>query len=215
MVVLLLVLLAGPVRAQEPSAPPLAVSRSPVGAWARYRTAHFGGSGGQDVRLALVARDARQAIWELSLAGPDGQPVVVALTFRRGGSGLTGTLQGRAVQIGGGQPMQLQLDPAGPAFRELKRDPRARREAVVVPAGRFHCQHHRMALDPGHGFDFWIAPGLFPTGVVRFEAWTRGGNGVRLVQETWELAARGRGARPAVTRPAASFDREAFARQFR
>jgi hypothetical protein len=201
--------------APDPGAPPFAAAtgKIPVGAWARYRTAHFGGSGRQDLRIALVARTARQAVWELALAGIDGQPVVVALAFRRTGDGLPRVLQSRIVQVGDGPPMKM--NGAGPAFRLAARDPHFRREVVTVPGGRLACQHHRVVLDRSHGFDLWIAPGVFPTGVVKFEEWTQGGNGVRLVQETWELLETGRGAKRTVTRPPRPFDQPAFARQFR
>jgi hypothetical protein len=203
----------------EFGAPPLATStgKVPLGAWARYRTAHFGGSARQDIRIALVARSARRTVWELTLAGIDGQPVVVALAFRRGSGGPPRVLLSRIVQVGDTQPMQMDVDraEAGRGFRLAARDPRFRREEVVVPGGHFTCEHHRMALDASRGFDFWIAPGVFPTGIARFEEWSQGGNGVRLVQETWELLETGRGAKPAVTRPARPFDQPAFVRQFK
>jgi hypothetical protein len=179
-------------------APPLAldVHRSQPGTWARYATAWAAGGGRLDVTVSLIERTAKLARWELSVPGPSGAPLVTELTVR--------VEPGRPLETvarqfrGGDAPAKVvpaSPQATGPPF--LTPPPDARilgSEWLTVPAGRFRARHVQAGGD-AHGFELWVSPRALPTGVIRFEEWTRGGNGVRLVQRTWELQALGRGAR--------------------
>lgn len=179
-------------------APPAAPSYASgaVGDWARYRAGHAGGSSAQDLRIALVGKGKGTTTWEVSMLVPENRTATVKDVV-----GPDGGVVARAMKVGPDAPFRLDIPPAlaRAAFR-IARTP-AGDEPVTVPAGKFNCRHLHEDLEPGHGYDLWVAAGVQPTGVVRFEEWTRGGNGVRIVQESWELLETGRGAKPVVTGP--------------
>lgn len=198
----LALLVAGPAAAGDVrDVPPLArdVRQVPVGAWARYRTSWATGGGVLDVTVALIARGPDRAVWELSAPGVGGADLVTRVEARLvDGAPVAET--GRWVRAGAAPARRVPRAPdapdAPPPFVVPAPGARATGAArLAVAAGTFQARHVVDASDPGHGFDFWIAPAVAATGVVRFEEWTRGGNGVRLVQRTWELIAQGRGAR--------------------
>jgi hypothetical protein len=182
-------------------APPIAPGpiTGAVGGWASYRTSHGGGASAQDVRVALVARSRGATTWEVAMAAPEGRTATVKNVVGRGGG-----VSARAMKVGDAPAFRLDIpaELARAAFRTVVGGSRdAGEQRVLVPAGTFSCEHVHHEFEPGHGYDLWIAKRVQPTGVVKFEEWTRGGNGLRLVQETWELAATGRGARPVVVGP--------------
>lgn len=178
--------------------PPFAgdVKTVPLGAWARYRTAYFGGNSRQDVQIALIAKGARQATWQMSFIVIDDKRGVLQLITAPGPDGAP-VLKGKIVQVGSDPAYRVPL-PEGaprPALRVPAPRERDGSETITVTAGSFPCERYHQETEPGHGYDFWVSRKVAPTGIVKFEEWTKGGNGVRLVQRTWELLETGRGAR--------------------
>ena len=180
--------------------------------WARGRSierAYFGGNAAQDVRFALVEKKADRSVWEMTMTGPEGKPLVVQTTVAVA-RGVPGEVTSRVMQLGDDQPMSIERPGPLPAFRVAGKSGRDPRERVTVLAGAYTCGRVKETLGPGRGQDFWIEPRVHPLGVVKFEEWTQGGNGVRLVQRTWELMETGRGARRIITRPPRPFESDAF-----
>jgi hypothetical protein len=185
-----------------PAAPSLAAAQ--VGAWARYRVSYAAGVNGDELQVALVARQRDRTTWELSLKGVGGEPVVVKDVVETP-RGRPGGLVARGMKVGVRPPFRVDIPPdlARAAFRtvpDAAAKPAARQRLTVV-AGDFTCQHLTVEIAPGRGYELWVAPGVQPTGIVKFQEWARGADGRRNVQETWELVATGRGAKALVVGP--------------
>jgi hypothetical protein len=186
--------------------PPFAgnLRTAPLGAWARYRTAYYGGNSRQDVQVALVARSARQATWQYTFTGVDGKRAILQMSHAIEPGGAAGPVKQRVVQMGDDQAFRMpdKPDAAGrPALRVPAPAERNGSETMTVQAGSFPCDHFHQETEPGHGYDFWVSRRVLPTAIVKFEEWTKGGNGIRLVQRTWELMETGRGVKSLVRGP--------------
>lgn len=93
--------------------------------------------------------------------------------------------------------------------RFIKPDPKhlLGKEKVKVAAGSFQADHYQTEGPRGGKLDYWIAKDSGPFGLVKLELDRSGGgadgDGGRLVVE---LAAKGKGAKPELTKPAKPFD---------
>jgi hypothetical protein len=105
--------------------------------------------------------------------------------------------------------------------RYLKPDPKALlgKENVKVAAGSFQADHYRTEGPRGGWLDYWLAKDAGPFGLVKLQmerpagpagaAGDEGGGKVLV-----ELASKGKGAKPELTRPARPFDPEVMRARF-
>src|SRR3954471_15342890 len=155
------------------SLPPYGTTRLtavPVGAWSRYKTAYFAGNSAQDVDIALVARAGGKATWQSTFTGVN-QTHIVNQTIARIVGDTPKAVLADVVQWGKAQAFQVRV-PEGETkapFRTFDRKNLVGAETVVVPAGRFACQHYSDTENAGHGYDFWVSERVLPTAIVRFE----------------------------------------------
>lgn len=179
------------------------VNPSATGRWALYRVSYPLGKTSQDVKVALVKAGARQAVWELSVMGPVGKTLTIKKVVALAGGRLH-RLSEQIMQHGTEPPTRLPFDvrSAEEPFRTPRTETTARKETIETPTGERATDKVSVVVEPGRGYDFWFARDALPTGVVKFEEWTQGGNGVRLIQERWEMLESGGGAVPTIRRPA-------------
>jgi hypothetical protein len=98
--------------------------------------------------------------------------------------------------------------------RFLKPDPKTLvgKESVKVAGGSFEAQHYKAESPRGGIINYWLAKDAGPFGLVKLE-WDRpaGEDDAKVVVE---LAAKGKGAKPELTKPAKPFDPEAMRARF-
>ena len=98
--------------------------------------------------------------------------------------------------------------------RFLKPDPKTLvgKESVKVAGGSFEAQHYKAEGPRGGIINYWLAKDAGPFGLVKLE-WDRpaGEDDAKVVVE---LAAKGKGAKPELTKPAKPFDPEAMRARF-
>ncbi|HEY0713539.1 MAG TPA: hypothetical protein VGF45_12750, partial [Polyangia bacterium] len=93
--------------------------------------------------------------------------------------------------------------------RFLKPDPKALvgKETVTLAAGTFTAEHYRQTGPRGGTVDFWINKDVGPFGLVKMEVDRPGGpDDGDSGKVTFELSARGTGAKAEITKPAKPFD---------
>jgi len=98
--------------------------------------------------------------------------------------------------------------------RFLKPDPKSLvgKESVKVAGGSFEAQHYKTEGPRGGIINYWLAKDAGPFGLVKLE-WDRpaGEDDAKVVVE---LASKGKGAKPELTKPAKPFDPEAMRARF-
>jgi hypothetical protein len=209
-----LVLIAAPALAQGPA---LIVDfkRASVGTWADYAL-DVGGKK-MTARWAFLARDAEGNTLELTVDGPGaasaklGGKTVTRMVLAPDPIGLGKPFRQLVVQLGGREPVEIPLDlPGLPAQKFQNPDPKklVARERITVPAGAVVANHYRDLL-PDSTVDSWLSDDVPPLGVVKIVSTPRpdaaGPGGRPLPPVTMELAAHGRDAKPAITRPPRPF----------
>jgi hypothetical protein len=88
------------------------------------------------------------------------------------------------------------------------------KETVKVPAGAFPADHYRVDNPRGGTIDYWLAKDAGPFGVVKLQLERVAGPGEEGGKVTYELSAKGKGARPELTKPAKPFDPEVMRARF-
>jgi hypothetical protein len=98
--------------------------------------------------------------------------------------------------------------------RFLKPDPKTLigKESVKVPGGSFEAQHYKAEGPRGGIINYWLAKDAGPFGLVKLE-WLRpaGEDDAKVIVE---LTAKGKGAKPELTKPAKPFDPEVMRARF-
>jgi hypothetical protein len=217
----LAVLLPGIARAQPP--PPIGASpallcdlkHATPGTWADYDVAVTAGPAATSlkVRWAFLARDAASSTLELTVDKPAalGGKVVTRMVLMPDPIGAAKPFKRIVVQQGSGEPLDIPLEMPGlPAQKFQNPDPKklVDRPTIKVAAGTFVTNHYRDVL-PDSTVDSWLTDEVHPLGVVKIVSTPRadaeGPGGKPLPPVTMELTARGRDARPAITRPPRPF----------
>jgi hypothetical protein len=193
--------------------------RAPVGAWAEY-TVKVGTTQPDTTpvtmttRWAFVGRDASGNTLELTMDGPAaasdrlGGKVVTRMVLLPDPIGSSKPIRQLVVQVGDRDPVDVPLGTAGlPGQKFQNPDPKklVGKESITVAAGTFVTGHYRDVL-PDSTVDSWVSEQVPPLGVVKIVSTPRpdaaGPGGHPLPPVTMELTARGRDAKPAITRPA-------------
>jgi hypothetical protein len=219
---LLLCLVAGafPARAVAdgsalPPGPALTVDfkRAPVGTWAEYATKVGGAAeAAMRTRWAFLARDAEGNTLELTLDGPAaesarlGGKLVTRMLLAPDPIGLGKPIKRLVVQVGDREPLEIPNDlPGLPGQKFQNPDPKklVGKETITVAAGTFAANHYKDVL-PDSTVDSWLSDEVPPLGVVKIQSTPRpdatGPGGRPLPPVTMELVARGKDAKPAITR---------------
>jgi hypothetical protein len=207
----LLVLIPSLAFAQGTPGPPLPAGmdmrKAAVGSWSGYQV-NLAGMPPLEQRYVLVGRDAATNVLELTTRGGMMGPtatMVLRVTLDADPTHKDRIKQ-MVMQLGDNAPMELRQegkvkDQFGPL------DPRrlVRSETVQVPAGTFATKHYREKT-PSGTMDVWVSDEAPPLGIVKLRGSVSQAPGAASYPVTLELTARGKDARPIITRPPQSFD---------
>lgn len=220
-----------------PVAAPL--DKVPVGTWAEYDVKR-GSDAARKQRQALVGKDG--AAFVIESKGQTGQgEKILTRTVVAADPTAEGAVKKLVTQWGDNDPMEMPAGgmgrPGGPGAgapggpgggdrggpggggrmrgaRFLKPDPKTLvgKESVKVAGGSFEAQHYKAEAPRGGIVNYWLAKDAGPFGLVKLE-WDRpaGEDDAKVVVE---LAAKGKGAKPELTKPAKPFDPEAMRARF-
>jgi hypothetical protein len=207
-----------------------ALEKVPVGTWAEYSVKR-GDQPARKVRHALVGKEGKDFVLETKSEGPNGTPMISHVVVdpdptKEGGVKKVvlqmGTNDPMEMPAGGGRPGGGGGDGnnrgGGRGARFIKPDPKklVGKETVKVAAGTFQAEHYRDEGPRGGTIDFWIAKDAGPLGFVKMESDRPGGqDGDGGGKTVVELAAKGKGAKPEVTKAAKPMDPEMMREMFR
>lgn len=206
-------------RAQGPglAATPLGVDlrKVPIGSWSEYKMTV--GQSEMKARWSLVARDAKTTTLETGVEGAAlammGGKMTMKLVLAPDPINAERPVQQVVMQVSGKDPMEM---PQGMQMQRFtKPDPKklVGKENITVAAGKFKASHYRDKTESGT-FDYWISEDAAPLGLVKVTtvppAGTKGPDGQPVAGMTMELTARGKGAKPTVTKTPKPFDPTMF-----
>jgi hypothetical protein len=204
---------------------PLAVDlkKVPVGSWAEYKVS-IGAGGGMTMtsRWALVARDSNSNTMEMAAEGGPmaraGGKMVVKTVLVPDPTTAERPVKSMVMKVGDHEPMEMPLDmPNMPPQRFEKPDPKklVGKEQVKVPAGTFKASHYRDVTETGT-VDAWISDEVPPLGMVKVtvnpKPGATGPQGQPIPPVTMELTAKGKDAKPTITKGGKPFDPSVFSR---
>lgn len=162
-------------------------------------------------RFALVGRDASTFIMEMSMEGPmiptGGKATIRVLLDAN--ENKADRVKKVIMQLGDGDPMEMPSAGASmPKGQFGKVDPKklVGAQEIKVAAGTFKTKHYRDATTSGETFDYWVNEDVMPFGLVKLEGDVKAVAGGPGGPVTMQLAARGRDAKPTVTKPAQPFN---------
>ncbi len=210
----------------------LPLDKVPVGTWAEYSLKRGDGPV-RTLRQALVARDKGTHVIETRTQNQRGEKVLTRSIVTSDPT-QEGGVKKHIVQMGDTDPMEMPVAGGGGpgggggegrgggrGARFIKPDAKSLvgKETVKVAAGSFQTEHYRTEGRRGGTIDYWIArePGkdAGPFGLVKLEMDRPGGadgdDGGKLVVE---LSAKGKDAKPELTKAAKPFDAEAMRARF-
>jgi hypothetical protein len=200
-------------QAQGPGVPasmPLVVDmqKMPLGSWADYTVAV--GSLSFTSRWALVARDAKSNTVEMTTTGkPIAKPIVLRVVLPADPAGNEALKKPMVVQLGDEAPMLVPKDMPPPRFQRPEATALVGTEEVKVPAGTFKTSHYRDQNAAGT-VDMWVSDGVHPIGIVKVvntpQVDKNAPTAMQAAAFTQELAATGKGAKPAITKKPQPYD---------
>jgi hypothetical protein len=212
-----------------------ALDKVPVGTWAEYSIKRGDGPP-RKLRQALVGKEGTAFVIETRGENGRGERVL-SKTVVDADPSKEGAVKSSVVQLGDADPMMMpagrppgapgagEAEGRGPGAggerrggmrgaRFLKPDPKTLvgKESVKVAGGSFEAQHYKAESPRGGIINYWLAKDAGPFGLVKLE-WDRpaGEDDAKVVVE---LAAKGKGAKPELTKPAKPFDPEAMRARF-
>lgn len=204
--------------AQGPTAPSIPVGMDlkavTVGAWSEYAVT-AGPMPPLKQRFALVGRDAKSHTLELAHEGgmiAPGQKVMLRVVVDSKAAAEPSVKQ-LVMQIGPNDPMDMPLSAGAGQGQFRKLDPKnlVDKPEITVPAGTFKTRHYREKTEAAE-LEVWVSDDVPPFGIVKMQGQTKGGPGGSGTV-TMELSGRGKGAKPAVLKPAKPFDQGAMMSQ--
>lgn len=198
------------------------LKKIPVGSWAEYTmTIGMGAGMTMKSRWALVARDANSNTMEMTAEGAPmaqmGGKMTMKLILVPDPTTSDRPVKGMTMKVGDHDPMEVPLDmPNMPPQRFEKPDPKklVGKEQIKVAAGSFKTSHYR-DVTPQGTVDAWISDEAPPLGMVKVvttpKPGTTGPQGQPMPPMTMELSARGKDAKPTITKTGKPFDPSVFA----
>jgi hypothetical protein len=207
--------IAGSAHAQVMQGPPMPIAvdlaKVPVGSWSQYEVI-FAGTPPMTSKTALVARGTAGNTFESVLEGG-----ILALARRKvrvsmtvpPGAEKAGRVSRMVMQVDAADPMEMPLD-GGQDKQFTRPDPKAMvgKEKVAVRAGSFKTRHYRDKTPTGDTYDYWVADGVLPLGLVELK-----GNPAMMGGFSFELIAQGKDAKAQITKPTKPFDQAALMQQ--
>jgi hypothetical protein len=207
-----------------------ALEKVPVGTWAEY-TVKRGDQPARKVRHALVGKEGKDFVLETKSEGQNGAPMISHVVVDPDPT-KEGGVKKVVLQMGTNDPMEMPTAGrpggggggggdgnrgGGRGARFIKPDPKklVGKETVKVPAGTFQAEHYRDEGPRGGTIDFWIAKDAGPLGFVKMESDRPGGDNDNGGKTVVELSAKGKGAKPEVTKAAKPMDPEMMREMFR
>jgi hypothetical protein len=212
--------LAGSAFAQQPGqGPPLPIAvdfaKVPIGSWSQYEVT-FGGTPPMTSKMALVAKGTAGNTIETSVEGGMmamiGGKMVMSMTLPPGAE-KAGRVSKLVMQMGTADPMEMPLE-NGQDRQFTKPDPKTMvgKEKVTVRAGSFKTKHYREKTSAGDTYDFWVADGVLPLGLVKLSGEQKE-NPAMKGGFKFELVAQGKDAKPQITKPPKPFDQATLMQQ--
>ena len=211
--VLALTLLSSNAFAQSPGVPagmPLVVDmrKIEVGSWAEYKMSM--GTIALTSRWALVARNAKSNTLEMtSKGGPVAKPVVLRMVLPADPTSDAKPRKPMVVQFGNDRPMFVPKDTPTQKFQRADDKNLVGKEEIKVAAGTYKTSHYREKNANG-AVDIWVNETVYPLGIVKVlttpEVDKKAPAAMQVPPATMELAATGKGAKPAITKKPGPFD---------
>jgi hypothetical protein len=212
LVAALAVLFSLPAAAQTPGpALPMGmdIRKAPVGAWSEY-TVSLAEMPPFKQRFALVSRDAETHSVEMTSEGGSlgaGSKVILKVILEADPA-KKDRVRKLVMQLGDNDPMELRQESEHKdQFAPLNPKKLVGKETVKVPAGSFATKHYRdKTAKDGPVVDVYVSDEAPPFGIVKLQGSVSQGPGAPKYPITMELAARGKDAHPAISKPAQPFD---------
>ena len=151
----------------------------------------------------------KKTVVQMGDADPMEMPAPGTFGGRRGGDGPGPGGPGDGAGQGGGERRGGGMRGA----RYLKPDPKTLvgKETIKTAAGSFATEHYKTEGPRGGTLEYWVAKDVGPFGLVKMQIdRPGGGGGDNDGPVVVELASRGKGAKPELTRPAKPFDPSAM-----
>jgi hypothetical protein len=215
----LAVCLCGPTIAfaQQPGqGPPMPIAvdlaKVPAGSWADYAMT-MGQLPSMKMRIALVNKTAAGNTIETSLEGgmmASAGKMVMQMVM---GPGADPVAKKTVMQIGAGDPMDLPVAMTGEKpFTKPNTKGLVGSETLKVAGGSFKTKHYRDKSPQGDKIDYWVSDSVLPLGLVKVEVDQKSNPQIK-GKVSLELAATGKDAKPAITKPPKPFDQAALMQQ--
>ncbi len=216
---LAVVCLSGPTVAfaQQPGqGPPMPIAvdlaKVPAGSWADYAMT-MGQLPSMKMRIALVSKNATANIIETSLEGgmmAAAGKMVMQMVLAPGADPIA---KKTVMQIGAGDPMDLPVSMTGEKpFTKPNNKALVGSETIKVAGGSFKAKHYRDKSPQGEKIDYWVSDSVLPLGLVKVEVDQKSNPQIK-GKVSLELAAMGKDAKPAITKPPKPFDQAALMQQ--
>jgi hypothetical protein len=205
-------LLAAPARAQAPGpALPMGmdIRKASPGAWSEY-TVTLAELPPFRQRFALVGRDAEtHAVEMTSEGGTLGSGKVVMKVVLEADPAKKERVRKLIMQLGDNPPMELKREaaPTQNQFAPLNPKKLVGTQSIKVAAGTFTTKHYRdKASKSAPALDVWVSDEAPPFGIVKMQGSVSQGPGENKYPLTMELSARGKDAKPVITKTPQPFD---------
>jgi hypothetical protein len=215
----LAVCLCGPTAAfaQQPGqGPPMPIAvdlaKVPAGSWADYAMT-MGQLPSMKMRIALVSKNTVGNTIETSLEGgmmAAAGKMVMQMVLAPGPDPVA---KKTVMQIGAGDPMDMPVAMTGDKpFTRPNNKGLVGSETIKVAGGSFKAKHYRDKSPQGDKIDYWVSDTVLPLGLVKVEVDQKSNPQIK-GKVSLELAATGKDAKPAITKPAKPFDQAALMKQ--
>jgi hypothetical protein len=194
----------------------LDLKKVPIGSWAEYTvTIKAEAPMTMKARWALIARDANGSTLETTVEGGPiammGGKMIMKVSLVPDPLASDKPIKQAVVQMGDQDPMEMPLNmPNMPPQKFQKPDPKklVGKEQITVAAGTFKASHYHDVTERGV-VDLWVSDGVGPLGMVKMTA-TPTKPDPQSPPITMELTAKGKDAKPLITKPPKPFDPSAF-----
>jgi hypothetical protein len=195
---------------------PLAVDlkKVPVGSWAEYSATI--GQMTMKSRWAFVARDKQGHTVEMTMEGGPmammGGKMAMKMVLVPDPTTSSKPVKQMVMQMGSQDPMEMPLNmPNMPTQKFQKPDPKklVGKETINVAAGSFKTSHYRDTVENGTT-DVWVSEDVAPLGMVKVQTTptpgAKGPGGMPMPSVSMELVARGKDAKPTITKAPKPFN---------
>jgi hypothetical protein len=204
--------------AQQPGQGPpmplaLDLAKVPAGSWAEYSMV-MGQMPPMKTRMALVAKSAAANVVETTVEGGmmamAGGKMVMQMTLA---PGAEGNIKKMIMQVGTADPMEMPAEMTDKkAFTKPNPKTLVGSETVKLAAGSYKTKHYRDKTPQGDTIDYWVSESVPPLGLVKIVVDQKSNAQIK-GKLTFELAAMGKDAKQAITKPAKPFDQAALMQQ--